>query len=283
MENREAEKVVIEVEREEEEQLRKQGWYLGRGTEDVAAAILLRGQRSNTFTVYRDQNDDNFTYILSARFHVKGVHEDIILEHLRISQTPGGLFQIQGQSEEHSDVVSVVNSYVSGRQPPLAPALGKSFETQLSVPDDPPSYSQVDRTLAPDITPLPNVTAVKIETAKEAKTGRLSPGSVRRTRGGGRTGIETPDYISNPHWHRYKDHCCLHPKNCLHFCCYRDTYWTGRREAYTHKWYSLRRTGPLRVVGLLVLFFLCGLCIGCGSCCYYLLVLCCFVCCYEES
>lgn len=73
------------------------------------------------------------------------------------------------QSEEHRDVISAVNSYIAGCQPPLTPALGRSFEVQLSVPEDPPSYSQVDRTLAPDITPLPNVTSVKIETAKEGK------------------------------------------------------------------------------------------------------------------
>ena len=71
------------------------------------------------------------------------------------------------QSVEYTDVAAAVNSYVTERQPPLAPALGKSFEMQLSVPDDPPSYSQVDKTLAPDITPLPNVTTVKIESAKE--------------------------------------------------------------------------------------------------------------------
>ena len=56
---------------------------------------------------------------------------------------------------------------MTGREPPLTPALGKSLQIQLSIPDDPPSYSQVDRTLAPDIVPLPDVGALKIDIAKE--------------------------------------------------------------------------------------------------------------------
>ena len=55
------------------------------------------------------------------------------------------------------------------------------------------------------------------------------------------------------------------------------------RESYSKKWYSLKDTGPLRVLGLLLLFMVCGLCFGCVFCCYYLFVLCCFVCCYEDS
>ena len=118
---------------------------------------------------------------------MEGVEKGIV-EHLRISCTSRGTFQLQGQvrqyrththhlisscplfmhqTDEHGEVVSAVNSYVTGRKPPLAPALGKSFETQLSISDDPPSYSQVDRTLAPDLTPLPSVTTVKIESVKE--------------------------------------------------------------------------------------------------------------------
>ena len=71
------------------------------------------------------------------------------------------------QAEEYDDIIATVNSYVTGRDPPLTPALGKSFETQLSIPDDPPSYSQAERTLAPDIAPLPDVAAVSIEAATE--------------------------------------------------------------------------------------------------------------------
>ena len=55
------------------------------------------------------------------------------------------------------------------------------------------------------------------------------------------------------------------------------------RESYSRKWYNLKDTGPLRVLGLLLLFMVCGLCFGCVFCCYYLFVLCCFVCCYEDS
>jgi hypothetical protein len=247
---------AIEMEGGElDEQLRKQCWYLGEVTEEVATSILLQAPRSNTFAVYRSQNVAA-PYTLSARFHVEGVPEDIV-EHLRLSRTNGGRFQLQGTAEECDDIISTVNNYVTGRDPPLAPAIGRSFTTQLSLPDDPPSYSQAERTLAPDIAPLPDVGSLRIETAKEAKTGRISPSaSLGRHRGARNDGptasTVAPDYISNSHWHRYNNHSILHPKNVLHCCCYRDTYWNGRRERYAHKWYSLRGTGPLRLLGLLL-------------------------------
>lgn len=253
-----------EEEEEDDERLRRQGWYLGRGTADVATTILLGGVRSNTFAVFRDQNNE-LNYVLTARFRVEEVEEDIV-EHLRLSRTDDGLYLLQGETTGHNDIIAAVNSYVSNRQPPLTPALGKSFETQLSIPDDPPSYTQADRVLAPDLTPLPNVTAVKIESAKEAKAGSLGrPGSVLRED----SYRYPPPHIDNPHWYRYQDHCCLHPKNCLHFCCYRDTYWDGHREDYLQSWLSLKGVGPLRFLGLLLLYIFCGPCAFCCGILYY--------------
>ena len=39
----------------------------------------------------------------------------------------------------------------------------------------------------------------------------------------------------------------------------------------------------MRVLGLLILYSLCGPCFACLYGCYYLIVLCCFVCFYEDS
>ena len=192
-----------------------------------------------------------------------------------------------------------------------------------------------------------------------------------------------PPHLSNPHWYRYQDHCCLHPKNCWHCCCYRETYWTGYRsvcpspstsswycccyrdtywngqksvclsryftsppplppvacqcfvqislhsdqmgcyyviisvqyslpsptshftpfplplsfllsllslslspsssppcrERYSHSWHSLRGSGPLRLLLVLLFWILCGLCVGCGYCCVYCCIACAYLCC----
>ena len=61
-----------------------------------------------------------------------------------------------------------------------------------------------------------------------AKAGRISPtGSLTYNRydsdnsyGWGR--VPEPTYMSNPHWWRYRDKNCCHPKNTCHFCFYRD-------------------------------------------------------------
>lgn len=45
------------------------------------------------------------------------------------------------------DVIEVVNYYIVSSDPPLTPALGKSFETQISIPDEPPDYDNANRVL----------------------------------------------------------------------------------------------------------------------------------------
>ena len=51
------------------------------------------------------------------------------------------------QSVVCDDVIEVVNYYIVSSDPPLTPALGKSFETQISIPDEPPDYDNANRVL----------------------------------------------------------------------------------------------------------------------------------------
>ena len=78
-----------------------------------------------------------------------------------------------------------------------------------------------------------------------------------------------PDYMDNPHWWRYRDKCCCHPKNTWHFCCYRESYWDDRREAPYHSWYNLcGRMGYLRRLLLLLLWCFIAPFICIGICCF---------------
>lgn len=52
------------------------------------------------------------------------------------------------QSTSHEDVVKAVEEFVVTFEPPLVPALqGGSFETQISIADDPPDYESANRVL----------------------------------------------------------------------------------------------------------------------------------------
>lgn len=100
------------------------------------------------------------------------------------------------QSVVCDDVIEVVNHYVVSSDPPLTPALGKSFETQISIPDEPPDYDNANRvlkvkreasvithklrvfpssSLQPDIAPLPNIAGVSVETPTEGQSPFLLP------------------------------------------------------------------------------------------------------------
>ena len=100
------------------------------------------------------------------------------------------------QSVVCDDVIEVVNHYVVSSDPPLTPALGKSFETQISIPDEPPDYDNANRvlkvkreasvithelrvfpssSLQPDIAPLPNIAGVSVETPTEGQSSFLLP------------------------------------------------------------------------------------------------------------
>lgn len=53
------------------------------------------------------------------------------------------------QAKPEVDAIEVVNPYleVSEFSPALIPALGKSFETQISISDEPPDYDKANRAL----------------------------------------------------------------------------------------------------------------------------------------
>lgn len=93
----------------------------------------------------------------------------------------------------------------------------------------------------------------------------------------------TPIYMNNSHWWRYRDKSCCHPKNICHCCCYRETYWTGYREAYEHKWYNCQGTGFCRCLLLVLMWLLIWPCVGVGFCIAGCFLLCFFCCCYEDD
>ena len=82
--------------------------------------------------------------------------------------------------------------------------------------------------------------------------------------------VPTPPYMHNPHWWRYRDKSCCHPRNVCHFLWYRDTRWNGYHgngEEYRRHFCDCRNSGPLRCL-LLVLMWLFGWpFILCGVCC----------------
>lgn len=51
------------------------------------------------------------------------------------------------QSVACDDIIEAVNQYVLSSEPPLIPALGKGFETEISIPDEPPDYDNAHRVL----------------------------------------------------------------------------------------------------------------------------------------
>lgn len=266
------------------EQLRKQGWYFGEMTEETASAILKESELTNSFVVFCEAEGGTFT--LSMRCCVEGMVEDLI-EHLPITCMEEGTYQLTGTTEVFPDVVGVVNSYVSSREPPLVAALGgRGFETQISLTEAPPDYDRANRVLKPDIAPLPDIGSVRLEDISEAKVGNLSPTSSMRRHGYGLHGYRStsaPDHLTRSHWHRYPEHGRCHPKNCCHGCCHRATYWSGYREVTRHKWYNPRGSGPLRVLGLLLFWLLCGCCFGIGKAVLFCCQLCFFCCCYDDS
>lgn len=266
------------------ERLRKEGWYLGQLTDDAATSILKSASRPNTFIVYTAPEDRGYT--LSARFQVEGVEDDII-EHLHIGSTEEGKFQLSGQADICDDVLDVVNRYVSTSNPPLSPALGRSYETQISIPDEPPEYDSANRALKPDIVPLPDVTGVMVEPPTEATTGDLSPSNSLRRQGSEPSVYASwqgpPRHMTMSHWHRYTEHHRCHPKNCWHGCWHRSTRWNGYREMSNTAWYNPCGTGPLRFLLLLLFWVFCGFCYGFGKCCAFCCGVCIYVCFYDDD
>ncbi len=52
------------------------------------------------------------------------------------------------QERSYEDIVEAVETFVVTFEPPLLPALeGASFETQISIADDPPDYDSANRVL----------------------------------------------------------------------------------------------------------------------------------------
>ena len=113
--------------------------------------------------------------------------------------------------------------------------------------------------------------------------------------------LPTPPHMHNPHWWRYRDKSCCHPRNVCHCLWYRDTRWNGYREKYCRKWYDCRNTGPLRCL-LIVLAWLLGvpwtllgallaLCvvmvalpfIFCGMCCIVTIFMCLLCFCSKDK
>ena len=58
------------------------------------------------------------------------------------------------------------------------------------------------------------------------------------------------------HLHCYQQLHCCHPKNLCHFCCHRGYYSFGLPREY----WSIAGSGPLRVVAVLLMYFLCWPC-----------------------
>ncbi|XP_064405967.1 uncharacterized protein LOC135351008 isoform X2 [Halichondria panicea] len=261
--------VEMEISLTVEERLDKQRWYIGEVTQEVAESLLSSNKQPHSFVVFTQP--DTRQYILSARFPLEGL-EDGVIEHLAIL-CEEGRWCITGQTDEYDDVIEAVNCYVLTFDPPLMPALqGKSFETQFSVTSAPPEYDKANRVLKPDIAPLPDITKVKVADEKtvEAQSGRISPT--------GRRGSDNNDSHSNiaartrleqanrSTWHRYSEHHRCHPKNVCSGCCYRPRTldeWSGHSLEYDRHWWSPKGSGPLRVLGLLLLWLFCSPCIGC--------------------
>ncbi len=118
-----------------------------------------------------------------------------------------------------------------------------------------------------------------------AKTGRISPtGSLRCTnRYGSDYSLDSyaapPPNMNSPHWYRYQDKSCCHPKNVWHCCCHRDTYWNGRREVNSSRgWYNCRGTGFCRCLLLILMWLLVWPFVLVGLCCFGCFWLC-YMCC----
>ncbi|XP_064405974.1 uncharacterized protein LOC135351013 isoform X2 [Halichondria panicea] len=263
-----------------EEKLDKQRWYIGEVTQEVAESLLSSNKQPHSFVVFTQP--DTRQYILSARFPLEGL-EDGVIEHLVIL-CEEGRWCITGQTDEYDDVIEAVNCYVLTFDPPLMPALqGKSFETQFSVTSAPPEYDKANRVLKPDIAPLPDITKIKVADEKtvEAQSGRISPSSDddsgpsnrRRRR-------RPPSFLNRSIWLRYSEHHRCHPKNVCSGCCYRPSEWSVNRVTHhSYKWYDPRGSGPLRALGLILLWLLCWPCFACAGCWFLLVDFCCTVCC----
>ena len=93
-----------------------------------------------------------------------------------------------------------------------------------------------------------------------------------------------PDYMSNPHWWRYRDKNCCHPKNTWHCCWHRETYWNDSRQCETNtsrSRYNCRGTGFLRCLCLVLMWSVVWPCVGVYLLCYWcsLRYSCC--CCFD--
>jgi len=51
------------------------------------------------------------------------------------------------QTDSFPDMIQAVNSYTFTCDPPLVPALGNSFEAQVSISDAPPEYDKANKVL----------------------------------------------------------------------------------------------------------------------------------------
>ena len=118
------------------------------------------------------------------------------------------------------------------------------------------------------------------------EAGRISP-NILEHRTHRWTDPSEPDYMSNPHWWRYRDKHCCHPKNTWHYCCHRETYWnnyvTYGSEENSRSWYNPRGTGFLRCLLLVLMWCLCWPCAGIGYCVYFCYAICYLVFFYEDD
>ena len=160
------------------------------------------------------------------------------------------------------------------------------------ISGEPPEYEKANQVLSPQVALLPPIKNIQVERPKKgkrlhilsislhycitAKTGSIRPSYFEYSH---TPEPGEPDHMSNPHWWRYRNKCCCHPKNTWHCCCHRRTYWDGFEEVPETEWYDCRGTGCLRCLLLLSMWYfawpfvcivlcviLCSYCC-CGRCC----------------
>ncbi|KAL5515813.1 hypothetical protein EMCRGX_G001034 [Ephydatia muelleri] len=131
------------------EQLCKQSWFLGELSDDVAATTLKSNDGMNTFAVYK--NPETNLLILATRRN-----EGVDGFEIRVINFKEGVYQITGQPDAHPDISTAVTRFAETQN--LTPAFDGTVATQLvSSMDVPPSYSQADRALQPEVAPLPPI------------------------------------------------------------------------------------------------------------------------------
>ena len=202
------------------DQLYKQSWFLGELSDEVAAATLNNNGGMNTFAVYNNPEKNILTLAIRRPdgFEIRAI------------TCEEGSYQITGQPDAHPDISTAVTRFAETQN--LTPAFDGAVAAQLvSSTDVPPSYSQADRALQPEVAPLPPIEkeseALLIDEAQHS--------------------VSADDSVPHgPHTHYYRSLHLCHPKNVCHYCCYSD----GEHWVYPN------RKGPLRAAGVVIMWIL---------------------------